>query len=72
MTNKERVLDYLKHHKRGITPMEAWEKLGVYRLSDAIHVLRKKDGYNIITNVVEVKNKYGKTCSVARYVLIEE
>ena len=42
----------LKHLKRGagITPMQAWEKYGVYRLSSVIHSLRKR-GFKIQTEI---------------------
>lgn len=65
MTQKERVLDYLKTHT-SITPMEAWNKLGIYRLGDAIFKLRK-DGHDIKSSLTEVKNRFGESCRVAEY-----
>jgi len=65
MTQKERVLEYLRNNK-SITPMEAWNKLGVYRLGARIHDLRS-DGVEIKSALTEVKNKFGETCHVAEY-----
>ena len=72
MTKKERVLDYLKTHKSGITPLQAIDLFGATRLSAIIFDLKNRDGYKIITNTVEVKDRYGKSCYVAKYVLVEE
>lgn len=47
-TQPSKVLRYLKRHKT-ITPREALMDLGVYRLSAAIHALRKR-GWNITTD----------------------
>ena len=46
-TQNEQILDYLKSGK-SITPLEALEKFGCFRLSARIFNLRE-DGYNIIT-----------------------
>lgn len=67
MTCDERVLAYIKKFG-GITPMEAWNAIGIYRLSGSIFNLRKA-GYCIETNLVDVRNRYGDVCKVARYTL---
>lgn len=36
MNQRKAVLEYLKTHKKGITPMEALNKFGVMRLSSEI------------------------------------
>ena len=42
MTKQEtRLLEYLKTNYR-ITPIEAWNELGIYRLSDVVFKLRNK------------------------------
>lgn len=61
----ERVLRYLKQHHI-INPLKAWSKCGVYRLSDVIYKLRKQ-GYDIETEDVIVKNQFGEKCRVAQY-----
>lgn len=67
MTREQRVLDYLERNGT-ITSIEAFERLGVSRLSAAIFVLKKR-GYNIGKTMVKVKNRYGDDCYVARYFL---
>ena len=65
-TQCDRVLEYLKNHK-GITPMDAWNYLGVYRLGARIWDLKHKRGVNITKYMVDVPNRYGETCKVAEY-----
>lgn len=67
MTCDERVLAYMKRFG-GITPAEAYNAIGVYRLSGSIFNLRK-EGHCIKTDMVEVMNRYGDKCRVARYTL---
>lgn len=69
-TQNERVLKYLQTHKRGITQLQALEKLGVLRLSGRIYDLRDQ-GYEIATNIIEVPNRYGVVSKVAEYRLVE-
>jgi len=66
---KQRLLSYLRINKT-INPLEAWTELGIYRLAAQVFVLRGEK-HNILTNYIEVKNKYGETCKVAEYKLIE-
>jgi len=70
MIQKDRILKYMQTHKRGITPQIAIEKFGCLRLSGRIWELRQ-DGYKIVTNIIEVPNRYGETCRVAQYKLTE-
>ncbi len=68
--NVERVLKYLKTHKKGITSMQAFEMFGATRLSAIIFTLRKE---YIIDNVpCESKNRYGEKVCYDRYVLVKE
>lgn len=62
------VLNHLQVHKT-ITSMEAFSLYGATRLSAIIFDLRKS-GYNIITNMLVMKNRYGNTVSYAEYELI--
>lgn len=65
-TQCERLLDWLQ--KQPITPMEAWNRLGVYRLGARIFDL-KAAGHPIERDMVPVMNHFGETCVVARYSL---
>ena len=68
-TQEKEVLDYLR--KIGsITSWEAIVEFGATRLSAIIYNLRKK-GYNIETNDVIVKNRYGNATVIAKYALKE-
>lgn len=66
MTQCERLLDWLQ--KQPITPMEAWNRLGIYRLAPRIFEL-KEAGHAIVKETVPVMNHFGETCQVARYSL---
>lgn len=66
MTQEARALRYFQTHKKGLTPLDMWIKLGIYRSSDVIYKLRKK-GHKINTDFVKVSNKFGEECRVAYY-----
>jgi len=68
MTQTQRILEYLNEYKQ-ITPLEAMRDLGIYRLASRIFDL-KEQGYNIHTEMVDVKNRYGSTTKVACYRLV--
>lgn len=65
-TKKERLLKYLKSHKRGITGQDALLKLGLYRLSGEIHQLRN-EGIDIKTEMMERVEDNGEITRYARY-----
>jgi|11_taG_2_1085331.scaffolds.fasta_scaffold03773_16 hypothetical protein len=63
LTQNEQILNHLKNGK-SITPLEALQEYGCFRLSARIYNLRL-DGYNIITNNI---TENGKT--FAEYTLL--
>ena len=63
MTQKDMILNWLKNGKT-ITPMEALERFGCFRLAARIHNLRES-GHNIVATEYETPS--GKR--VARYSL---
>lgn len=67
---RNRVLRHLKDHG-GLTQIEAMSEYGIARLAARIQELRE-DGYEITTERVHGKNRYGESTSYARYVLLEE
>lgn len=69
-TDREAVLQYLKQHKT-ITPMEALNAFGCYRLGARIYDLRR-DGYCIDTEIVHDRDRFGEVAKFARYHLREE
>lgn len=68
MSQNDRLLNHLQT-KGSINPMEAWQELGIYRLAARAGEL-KQDGHNIITERVQVNNRFGEVCRVASYSLI--
>ena len=69
-SQNEMILKYLQTHRTGITPIQALNKFGCFRLSGRIFELRDQ-GYKIITNMVEITTSDGDTKSVAQYRLVE-
>lgn len=63
--HNERVLQYLEDFG-SITSYEAFEHLGVSRLSAVIFNLRRK-GYNIVGETESSKNRYGDKVHFTRY-----
>ena len=70
MTQCEKILKFMETHKRGITPLQAMDHFGCMRLSGRIHDLRDR-GYNISSEIVEVRNRYGEKCRVSQYRLVK-
>ncbi|MDR0233495.1 MAG: helix-turn-helix domain-containing protein [Zoogloeaceae bacterium] len=68
-TQCEAILERLQ--RAPITPLEALEELGIFRLGGRIYDL-KRQGHRIISEMVEVTNRHGKPCHVARYSLEAE
>jgi hypothetical protein len=64
-TQRQRLLTYLEKHDK-INPIEAWRKLGIYRLGARIFDLRA-EGWYITKDMVDVQNRFGETCKVAEY-----
>ena len=67
LTQQARLMEHLELHNQ-IDPLEAWTKLGIYRLAAVVHLLRQ-DGIKIKTERMEVSNRFNETCNVANYVL---
>lgn len=67
-TQNQKILKYLQTHKRGITTLDAFTKLGITRLSGRIHELRRA-GYDIETVDTMAKNRDGKVVRFGTYFL---
>lgn len=70
MSKQEKVLNYLKTHRKGITSMQAIDLFKATRLSAIIFELRKK--YNIVTIKEQGISEEGHPYPYARYVYINE
>lgn len=66
-TQNTRLLSYLKGGN-SINPLEAWKKLGIYRLSARVFDLRDS-GYEIDMTRKEVNNQFNEIINVAEYSL---
>lgn len=64
-THNELIIAYLNEFG-SITQLEALRDLGCMRLASRISDL-KRMGYNILSDTVTVKNRYGDNCHVKRY-----
>lgn len=71
ITQEDRILKYMKTHKRGITQDQATKMLGITRLGARIFDL-KEAGHIIDSERIKVKNRYGEEVYVAQYHLIRE
>lgn len=49
-----------------INPLEAWTRLGIYRLAARVHDLRES-GLDVRGEFVEVHNQFGEKCRVKQY-----
>ena len=67
-THYTRLLDYLKEFGN-VTSLAAIRDLGNTRLSATIYQLRK-DGHNIISEDLTVRNRWGNNTTVSLYKLI--
>lgn len=70
MTQVEKILDYMERHG-SITDAEAYQHLGIRRLSARIFDLRAS-GLNISTEGEKGKNRFGEPTRYARYRLEKE
>lgn len=69
MTQHEAIINYLKQNG-SITPMEAFDQLGITKLSTRIGEL-KKQGYQFNTEYISGVNRYGNPTYFCRYTLLD-
>ena len=67
MSQATDIIEYIRDHG-SITTKQAMEELGCYRLSGRIYDI-KSFGIPVEMEMVEVKNRKGETCRVARYTI---
>lgn len=65
-TQCDRVLQYIEEFG-SITTRDAMNDLGIFRLASRIHDLKTKRGIELKKRMIEVKNRYGDTVSIAEY-----
>lgn len=69
MTQREAILQYIEEFG-SITPMQAFGDLSITKLATRISEMRK-DGMKFTIEMVNVKNRYGKTVTYAKYSFAE-
>ena len=67
-TQKKIILEHLLANE-ALTPADAFRLTGSTLLSARIYDLRR-DGYVISTEMITVRNRFGRTATVAQYRLI--
>lgn len=65
MTQEERIIRHLTDYG-SITTLEAMQEYGIMRLASRICDLRK-GGYNITSETVKGKNRYGEATHYSKY-----
>ena len=70
MSQKERVLEYLKKGKH-LTRLNAWDELGVIETPARIHELRS-EGHTIKSTRKQVLNRYGEIVTIAEWYMQRE
>lgn len=63
MTQKDRILDYLKSGQT-LTRLNSWEELGILEAPARISELRA-EGHEIVTETKSVRNRYGENVRIA-------
>ena len=63
----DRIVDYIKE-EGFITQLEALRELGCFRLASRMCDL-KKQGYQVKSEMIKVKNRYGEDVSIAKYTI---
>ena len=75
MTSKNsqciRMIEYMKQHG-SVTTLEAVLHLGILSPTKVICDIRKRYGYGIEKETIEVINRYGETVRIRRYSLKEK
>lgn len=66
---QERVLKYMQDFG-SISSLEAFQDLGITRLSAIIHTLRHKKGYVIKADRESCKNRWNEPVWYARYTMV--
>ena len=69
IAQRDRVLQYIRDFG-SITTLQAFQDLGITRLSARIFELKEK-GYAVKTDMVTAKNRYGENVHFKRYSIYE-
>lgn len=70
LTQRQMILEYIKAFG-SIDPSEAYRDIGCMKLATRVSEL-KREGYNIVSETVTSKNRWGKPIHFKRYRLGEQ
>lgn len=71
INQKKAILRYIEDYG-SITPMEAFNDLGITKLATRISEMRSEDGLDFNVEMVDTTNRYGRKVRFARYTLKED
>lgn len=71
MTQKQRVRIYIERYG-SISPLEAFQDLGITKLATVIGYLKREDGLKVYQRFIKTENRFGETVYYMRYWLKEE
>ena len=69
-TQEQRVIMYLTEHPI-MTPMDAWNELGITKLATVVSRLKRK-GYAFRQQRLTSNNRFGEKCSFMSYALVKD
>ena len=67
MNQHDDIKNYLDHHPEGITPMDAWNKLQITKLSTRVGEINESGKYQIVNVWESHKNSNGIVKRYKRY-----
>lgn len=70
-TQAVRVMEYMERYG-SITQLQALTDIGVMHLAARIYELKNKDGKNIKSNFVGVRNRWGELTYIKRYYIVHD
>lgn len=71
MAQKDKVRTYIERYG-SISPLEAFQDLGITKLATVIGYLRREDGLKVYQRFIKTENRFGETVYYMRYWLKEE
>lgn len=71
MAQKDKVRTYIERYG-SISPLEAFQDLGITKLATVIGYLKREDGLKVYQRFIKTENRFGETVYYMRYWLKEE
>lgn len=71
MAQKDKVRTYIERYG-SISPLEAFQDLGITKLATVIGYLKREDGLKVYQRFIKTENRFGETVYYMRYWLKKE